>query len=155
MSVVSISCSLARIPMGGWGWKTEGEEKWKLLLASFLIFCLSFFLIDVHVLFSPWWKGYQRCFSCFSIVPLSPHPSGFLFFNSFEHTYFRMPGNLPPLGREPSQTLSASSPWPGACWEPLRFLSVSLCPSRIYCLLLGRSWPEDNSQYCASHSGSQ
>lgn len=78
-------------------------------------------------------------FHCSIVLPPS---SSFLFSSSFaQHAYFRTPGNLPPPGLGPRQTLSASWPWPGTCWEPLWILSVSLCPSHMYCLLLGRSWP--------------
>lgn len=89
--------------------------------------------------------------SCFSIVPLFHQPTLPSCFSTPVHTYFWMPANLPSLGQEPRQTLSASCPWPGACWEPLRFLLGSLCPSRLCCFLLGTSWAECNSPYRARH----
>lgn len=126
--------------------KHKGEDRWTL----FLFFCHFPVLLLFGGYVCPFFPLMKRI--PLMLPPLafpsfhcSPPSSPFLFFSAFAGTHFWVPANLPSLGQEPRQTLSAPRPWPGACWEPPRFLSVSLCPSRMYCLLLGRSWPEDNS----------
>lgn len=139
ISVVPVSCRLAQIPKRHL--KCTGEQRQKLFSASFLTFHFYLFLLDVFS--SSGWKDITDASSShLSIVPLFDHLLSLLVFQLCCIHLFWMPANLPSLGHEPRQTSLASCPWPGACWEPLKFLSVSLWPSRMYCLLPGRSWPE-------------
>lgn len=103
--VASVSCRLAQIPNRHLKNKRREVETCFLLLFDRCM-CSLFPLMKRVPLMLP---------SRFFIVPVLHHPPLPSWFSTPGHTYFWMPANLPSVGQEPRQTLSASCLWPGAC----------------------------------------
>lgn len=113
-----LSRRLAQIPQGHLKCR---EERWKLFPDSSLTLRFYFFLIDVHILSSPWWKGYRWRFLLLrglcSIVSPPPLPSCF---STLLHTHIL-------------NACWPSLPWTGAQARSLRGITEVLVSFPLPC----------------------
>lgn len=147
-----VSCRLAQILKGHVRCR---KERWTLSSdSSHFLFLLLFDRCTCP--FVPWMKR---------ILPMLPPlacplfhclttSSPFLFFIFVAHAYSECLLTLLPLDKSPGRRYQppAHGQEPaGSHWGSCQFLLAL----HLYCLLLGGSWPEHNSQHCARHPETQ